>query len=72
MGKRKIHPKSPKKFKSKESYRRFLAYTHIRTPSGKRAKSLSQTISAKTPTRRKEGKVFIAGKPHYPKMTKVV
>ena len=59
-----------KKFKSKKSYGKFLAYVHMRTPTGKLAKTKTQTISAKTPTRKKEKVVRIAGKIHRPKLTK--
>ena len=61
---RSVHPKKTKEFKSEESYRKFLAYTHIRTPTGEKAKKPSQTISAKTPKHRKEKVVKIAGKRH--------
>lgn len=67
--KRKAHPKKPKHFKSKESYRKFRAYVHMRTPSGKMAKRKSVTISAKTPRRRKEPIVYVAGKRHKVKLT---
>ncbi len=65
----KSHPKKVKNFKSKESYRKFNAYTHMRTRSGKRAKAPSQSISAKTPRRHKEKTVRIAGHLHKPKIS---
>lgn len=61
MGRKKI-----KQYKSKRSYRKFLAYIHIRTPSGRKAKHPSQTISAKTPLSRKEKVVKVGGKIHRP------
>jgi hypothetical protein len=61
--------KPVKKFTSKEAYRKFLAYTHIRTPSGKRAKSHSQSISGRTPTARKEKTVKVAGRLHTPRLS---
>ena len=61
---RSAHPKKIKEYRSKEAYRKFLAYTHIRTPTGKKAKKPSETISAKTPKHRKEKVVKIAGKRH--------
>lgn len=67
--KRKAHPKKTKRFKSAESYRKFRAYTHIRTPTGKIATSKSQTISAKTPRHRKEKTVIVEGKRHKPKLS---
>lgn len=63
------HPKRPKRFKSRESYRRFLAYIHMRTPSGKRAKHSGQTISARTPKHRKEKIVIVGGRRHRPKLS---
>ena len=63
------HPKKPKRFKSKESYRKFRAYTHLRTPKGKLAKKKSQTISAKTPRARKEKTIIVAGKRHKPEIS---
>jgi len=68
-GKRRVHPKKPKHFKSKRSYRKFLAYIHMRTPSGKIAKRKCDTISARTPKRHKEKVVIIAGKRHHPKIS---
>ena len=53
--KRKAHPKHPKHFRSKEAYRKFLAYTHI------------HGIAQRTPKSHKERMVYIAGKRHYPK-----
>jgi hypothetical protein len=61
MGKRASHPKKMKRYKSAESYRKFRAYIHLRKPSGKMAKSPSQTISAKTPKSHKEPYVKVAG-----------
>lgn len=61
--------KKLKQYKSKEAYRKFLAYTHMRTPTGKIAKTKAQTISAKTPRRLKEKKIRIAGKLHKPKIS---
>jgi len=58
---RSVHPKKMKQYKSKESYRKFLSYTHIRSPSGKKARYPSQTISAKTPKSHKEPYVKVAG-----------
>lgn len=57
-----------KRYKSRESYRRFLAYIHTHTPSGKRARSKSQTIAARTPVRKKEKVVYVGGKRHKPKV----
>jgi len=68
-GRRRAHPKRPKRFKSWKSYRKFLAYIHMRTPSGKIAKRKCDTISARTPKRRKEKVVIIAGKRHRPKIS---
>lgn len=68
-GKRKVHPKKTKRFKSKESYRKFRAYTHIRTSTGKVAKRKSDTISARTPRHRKEKTIIVAGKRHKPKLS---
>jgi len=59
-----------KKYRSKEAYRKFLAYIHMRTPSGKKAKTKKQTISARTPTRRKEKVVKVAGKVHRPRLSR--
>jgi len=58
-----------KHYKSAESYRKFRAYTHMRTPTGKMARSRSQTISAKTPISRKERVIKVAGRTHRPKLT---
>ncbi len=69
-GKRKVHSKKPKNFKSKESYRKFLAYTHMRTPSGKRAKTPSQSISGRTPRSHKEKIVHVGGKRRKPKLSR--
>jgi len=63
-GTRKVHPKKRKQYKSKESYRKFCAYVHIRTPAGKKAKYPSQTISAKTPKSRKEPYIRIGKTRH--------
>jgi len=57
-----------KRFRSKESYRKFLAYIHMRTPNGKRAKRKSDTISARTPKRKKEKVIRIGNKLHRPKI----
>ncbi len=67
--KRKVHPKKTKQFKSKESYRKFRAYVHMRTPTGKLAPSKSQTISAKTPRSHKEPVVKVGGKRHTVKLS---
>ena len=72
----KAHPKKPKKFKKREGYRKFIAYTHMRTVTGlpvfdskgKRIKG-RKSISEVTPTRRKEKVVEIAGKKHRPVLT---
>jgi len=66
---KRAHPKKPKHFKNKESYRKFLAYIHMRTPSGKRARRKCDTISARTPKRHKEKVVIVAGKRHHPKIS---
>lgn len=65
---RRVHPRKPKRFKSKRSYQKFLAYIHMRTKSGKLAKRKCDTISARTPRRRKEKVVIIAGRRHKPKL----
>ena len=64
MTKKSIHPKKMKQYKSKESYRKFLSYTHIRSPSGKKVRYPSQTISAKTPKSHKEPYVKIGKTRH--------
>jgi hypothetical protein len=59
-------------YQSPESYRKFLAYIHMRTPKGKLAKKKSETISAKTPRRKKEKvvKIKVNGyKLHKPKLS---
>ena len=66
---RSAHPKKTKEFRSKETYRKFLAYTHMRTPTGKKAKKPSETISGTTPKHRKEKVVKIAGKRHKVQLT---
>jgi hypothetical protein len=62
------HPKHPKKYASKGSYKRFLAYIHMRSPGGKKAKG-KQTISGRTPRSHKERVVYIAGKKHEPNVS---
>jgi len=64
-----VHPRKPKRYKSKEKYRKFLAYIHMRTPTGKKAKTKKETISARTPKSHKEKTVIIAGKKHHPKLS---
>ena len=56
----------PTRFKSKESYRKFRAYQHMRTPTGLlvRAKEGRRSISEQTPIERKERVVVVAGKRH--------
>jgi hypothetical protein len=48
-------------FRSKESYRKWLAYGHMRTPSGRLARSRSESVFARTPGHQR---VYIRGKPH--------
>jgi len=48
-------------FKSKEAYRKWLAYGHMRTKTGKLAKHPSRSVFATTPGHQK---VYIRGKPH--------
>jgi hypothetical protein len=57
MRRRSFHPRRIKRFRSPESYRKFRAYVHMRTPTGKLAKHRGQTISARTPRRRKEKRI---------------
>lgn len=64
------HPKKTKRFESEESYRKFNAYTHMRTLTGKRAKSPSQSISGRTPRSHKEKVVIVAGKKRKPQLTR--
>lgn len=48
-------------FKSAEAYKSWLAYGHMRTSTGKVAKSRGQSVFARTPGSQK---VYIAGKVH--------
>lgn len=52
---RKLH------FKNKEAYRKWLAYGHMRTKTGKVAKTKSKSVFATT---KGNSKVYIRGKPH--------
>jgi|ETNvirnome_2_300_1030623.scaffolds.fasta_scaffold112008_2 hypothetical protein len=49
------------KFKSKASYKKWLAYGHTRTKTGKKAKKPGQSVFATTPGSQK---VSIAGEKH--------
>lgn len=51
-------------FKSKGAYLKWNAYGHMRTKSGKRAKSKKQSVFGSTPGHQK---VYIGGKRYYPK-----
>ena len=48
-------------FRSKEDYRRWLAYGHIRTKSGARARRVGEALFAATPG---HVSVYIRGKKH--------
>jgi len=48
-------------FKSREAYRKWLAYGHMRTPSGRLARRPSESIFARTPGHQR---IVIAGRPH--------
>ena len=50
-----------KHFKSRKAYRKWLAYGHMRTKTGKLAKSRKKSVFAATPGHQK---VYIRGKPH--------
>ena len=58
---RKLH------FKSKAGYKKWLAYGHMRTKTGKMAKSRKVSVFAKTPG---NSKIYIRGKVHKVKHSK--
>jgi hypothetical protein len=56
-----LRMRNVRRFKSKRAYRKWLAYGHMRTKTGKLAKSPRKSIFATTPGHQK---VYIRGKLH--------
>jgi hypothetical protein len=63
MAKRTMH------FRSKEAYRKWTAYGHMRTKTGKLARSRRQSVFATTPG---HTPVYIRGKRHRPRHRGIV
>ena len=61
MARKKRKVSKVKHFKSKEDYRKWLAYGHMRTKTGKLAKSRKRSVFATTPGHQT---VYIRGKKH--------